>query len=1008
MSELLHGRERSHTLTESRSFLPLKRTVSGTTTSLELASEDFTPLTRAFTFAAGSSHSKKNIDWTDIENVNWNNAENRRHFNSNGGGKGNLKKAMSLEVRGMGTRSIDDDEEVSNQDNLNAELNGLKVAAGEQYIVVVDTFSTGAMLASKLMGDGYKVICVMSSSSVSHLMAFVAEGLDLNFEAVILRDEEEPVATVAARIQSICQNNKPFQVVAGAETGVELADALSEHFELTTNGTNRTDARRNKYVMGETIRLSGIRAVRQLLSSNWKAVQQYVEEWNPTPFKVILKPMDSAGSDGVTLCLNMDELRQAFGDVLGKVNALGLVNEAILVQEFLEGDEFVIDMVSRDGVHKCIAVWLYDRRPVNGAGFVAFGQHLLTPTDDPRVTPMIEYQKKVLTALGINNGPSHGEVKWFNGEPCLVEVGARCHGAEGFWVSVADAVHGYNQVGATIQAYCRPQEFQALPSVCDKRKAYGRLKFIISYDEGLLKSISPYALAEIKGMSSYRGHQLFVAAGENISKTQNCLSWAGSVLMVNRDEARLSADLRRIEELEASGGGLFIVQPIVKILEPCIIVVDPFSTGAVLASKLPARGYKVIALYSGEIDKLEQLKNLVPKGLELSFDAVLSFEKEDLEALIKNVMAQGWDIKEVIAGAETGVALCDLLSEALNLRTNNSAQSEVRRNKYRMGETIRNAGVRAVRQLRSSDWNEIETYLTTWNPSPFKCIVKPLESAGSDNVTLCNSFDEARDAFDAICGQRNILGLLNEAVLVQEFLEGQEFVVDMVSRDGVHKCVAVWQYDRRAVNGAGFVCFGQHLLTVADDPRVLPLVEYQKKVLTALGINNGPSHGEVKWFNGEPCLVEVGARCHGAEGFWVSVADAVHGYNQVDASVDAYTSAELFESIPPIPSFRLSHGILLFLIAYENGTYQAINNDYLNEITSMQSFRGIEIFINVGDKMRATVDCLSFAGTVKLVHSNQDLLKKDHDRIRYMEENGLFVVSKHNPLLKRGEIIINK
>ena len=110
-------------------------------------------------------------------------------------------------------------------------------------------------------------------------------------------------------------------------------------------------------------------------------------------------------------------------------------------------------------------------------------------------------------------------------------------------------------------------------------------------------------------------------------------------------------------------------------------------------------------------------------------------------------------------------------------------------------------------------------------------------------------------------------------MLVQEYLEGQEYVVDMVSRDGVHKVVAIWAYDRRPVNGAGFVCFGQRPLTVDDSPEeVAALIAYQKKVVDALGIKHGPTHGEVKWFKGEPVLVEVGARCHGAEGAWQPVA----------------------------------------------------------------------------------------------------------------------------------------
>ena len=88
-------------------------------------------------------------------------------------------------------------------------------------------------------------------------------------------------------------------------------------------------------------------------------------------------------------------------------------------------------------------------------------------------------------------------------------------------------------------------------------------------------------------------------------------------------------------------------------------------------------------------------------------------------------------------------------------------------------------------------------------------------------------------------GKKNGLGLTNSLVLVQEYLTGTEYVVDMVSLEGVHKAVAVWEYDRRSVNGAGFVCFGQRLMCT-DEPIVDALVDYQTRVLDALGILNGP------------------------------------------------------------------------------------------------------------------------------------------------------------------------
>lgn len=61
------------------------------------------------------------------------------------------------------------------------------------------------------------------------------------------------------------------------------------------------------------------------------------------------------------------------------------------------------------------------------------------------------------------------------------------------------------------------------------------------------------------------------------------------------------------------------------------------------------------------------------------------------------------------------------------------------------------------------------------------------------------------------CFQVNGLGSINEGALVMEYLDGTEYVVDSVSRDGSHRICAIWEYDKRRVNGANFVYFGMEL-----------------------------------------------------------------------------------------------------------------------------------------------------------------------------------------------------
>jgi hypothetical protein len=89
--------------------------------------------------------------------------------------------------------------------------------------------------------------------------------------------------------------------------------------------------------------------------------------------------------------------------------------------------------------------------------------------------------------------------------------------------------------------------------------------------------------------------------------------------------------LFRIEEMEQSG--LFILDHTQVIPQLSYVgVVDPFSTGAALAAEVAKKGFKIIAIYSSDLEKLGNLQNLVPEGLNLSFESIVGYN-ENLEIL---------------------------------------------------------------------------------------------------------------------------------------------------------------------------------------------------------------------------------------------------------------------------------------------------------------------------------------------------------------------------------------
>jgi hypothetical protein len=304
-----------------------------------------------------------------------------------------------------------------------------------------------------------------------------------------------------------------------------------------------------------------------------------------------------------------------------------------------------------------------------------------------------------------------------------------------------------------------------------------------------------------------------------------------------------------------------------------------------------------------------------------------------------------------------------------------------------MGEAVRRSYVRAVKQARVQTWLQVETFLASHDPKPFKVVIKPIRSAGSDSVSLCESKDELKACLGRIVGATNKMGMANYAAVVQEYLEGPEYVVDTVSRDGVHKLSAIWVYDKRSENGAKFVYFGMRTVDPRSDLGER-LFTYMKKVLTSLGIQHGPGHGEVIDTKTGPCLVECGARPHGAEGTFIPLADECFHRNQVAMTADCYSDSKKFDELEETPRLY-AHSLKVDLVSRVTGTL--VELQHMEEIQKMLSFRQFDMLPVPGDFIPITIDCFTAVGSISLCHEHEAQVLRDHERIRELEKT-FFVV----------------
>jgi biotin carboxylase len=322
----------------------------------------------------------------------------------------------------------------------------------------------------------------------------------------------------------------------------------------------------------------------------------------------------------------------------------------------------------------------------------------------------------------------------------------------------------------------------------------------------------------------------------------------------------------------------------------CIVIVDPISTGGNIAAEAARRGYPLVAVWDKELSDINRTH--VPScARSLTYHAQVD-EKETIKETAEAVKTAVGDLElaAVICGSEAGVTLADALSVELNVRTNGNSAG--RRDKKVQQELVRGAGLRSVRQAGGTKLSDIKEFLSS---EPMPVVVKPVESAGSDGVKLCHTIEEAEEHFTLLMTSQRKVGSQNASVLCQEFLKGKEYVVDHVSRDGVHKTTMVWMYDKRKANGGDFVYYGMVPVDV-QSKEAQEMIPYVRGVLDALGMKNGPSHGEVMMTQRGPCLVEMNCRAHGGDGAWDPLArELTGGFTQVNGSIDSYMDQVAFD-----------------------------------------------------------------------------------------------------------------
>lgn len=292
-----------------------------------------------------------------------------------------------------------------------------------------------------------------------------------------------------------------------------------------------------------------------------------------------------------------------------------------------------------------------------------------------------------------------------------------------------------------------------------------------------------------------------------------------------------------------------------------VIIIDSFRSHNALVHRCASQNIIPIHIFSSK-KSFDENFSTVTNSL-----FIRSFIFEDINVLIEELDEYKHGILFVFSCTEGGQQLKDTIDNSLNLNNKHSSTfANERYNKFVLYQTLG----------QESALTNFKEFVNTHN----ECIIKPAPveySGGCLDVSFVNS--QTVDITD------------RESFFISKFFNGDEYAVDFVSCNGIHKLVAVWRYVRNSTDKIWKEKV--ELMHYNEDPQLIDRIyEVATTWFDKLDHKFGPVHLEIKHNAGEFFCVEINFRLNGHM-FYGSLAKQLAA-NQVDLTINCYTTQTQF------------------------------------------------------------------------------------------------------------------
>jgi biotin carboxylase len=251
---------------------------------------------------------------------------------------------------------------------------------------------------------------------------------------------------------------------------------------------------------------------------------------------------------------------------------------------------------------------------------------------------------------------------------------------------------------------------------------------------------------------------------------------------------------------------------------------------------------------------------------------VESFHYDELKKNLSKLEQQGKRIKGILSFVDPYVHVAAALSEEFCSSVVSVDPILKMENKVLTREVLKGLPMTSHYEIYTPDYS-LEYFIELAN-NHLPLIVKSPTSAGSKDVLLANNENELKLAIKKLLKK-------NEQVLLEEYLEGPQYLVEVLVHNGKAHIVAI--IEQRITFSQRFIVTGYCLLPYMDRRLYNGILETVGSVLKAFQMKNGACHLEMRLVNGLWKLIEINPRIAG--GAMNRIIEVGYGINLVEETI---------------------------------------------------------------------------------------------------------------------------